>query len=186
MAHRVSVSFFKDTEKQHEEVVSPANPLPVTVVNDSVPTDLSPVDPLLVSTVALSTTQRDLFSNTASSNPDLPTLDNCLKYHTLLWTGFKTSTTSAVNYVVQARCGDSLDADSSGSPLANGWLDITSHTVVYNTDGTQGTPGTIGLATSAGHFRVVIRLPDGLYFDQYRILVTGAGVLESKIVGVRR
>lgn len=31
MAHRVSVSFFKDIEKQHEEVVSPASPLPVEV-----------------------------------------------------------------------------------------------------------------------------------------------------------
>ncbi|MCS6924250.1 MAG: hypothetical protein NZM10_07750 [Fimbriimonadales bacterium] len=165
--------------------VSWQSPLPVRELDKE--RKLVQVDALLIRTLTVDTTQRDLFGNTASSNPDLPTLDNCLKYHTLLWTGYRTGT-AAVNYLVQARCGDSLDADSGGDPLGTGWLDITQHTLVYNTDGVQGTAGTIGGA-AAGHFRVVIRLPDGLYFDQYRIVVwqsSGSQIVHHKLVGVRR
>lgn len=162
-----------------------ARPLPVH--DGDRETQARNADPLIVSTLTVGATQRDLFGNAASSNPELPTLNNCLKYHTLIWTGYKEGT-AVMNYVVQARCGDSLDTDSAGKPLDAGWLDITQHTVVYNTDGAQGTTGQIG-GTAAGHFRVVVRLPDGLYFDQYRILLaqaSGTQKTHHKIVGVRR
>lgn len=163
--------------------VSEDRPLPVR--DSDKETRARNADPLLVRTLGVTNTQRDLWGNTASSNPELPTVDNCLQYRTLILTGHKAQSV-AITYVVQARCGDSLDPTSSGDPLGSGWLNITSHSTVYNPDGTTGTPGTI--AAQTGHFRIVIRLPDGLYFDQYRILMeqaSGTQIVHCKLVGVR-
>lgn len=107
---------------------------------------------------------RDLYR---TSSPDLPTLDHCAPYRLLIWTGLKRGA-EEINYLVKARA-----TNFSGEPLGAGWLTITAGTIT-------------GEANS--WYRVVINLPGGLFFDQYRIeLHTAANPQEirCKIVGVR-
>ena len=143
--------------------VSWESPLPVRVT--STERKLVQADPLLIATTTCDTTAKDLLGSTAS---ETATIGSAGQYHTLIWTGAKTGATD-VSYTVLARTTD-LD----GNPLRTGWLQLATGTIT-------------GAANS--WFRVVITSLEGLYFDQYRIVVSqasGSQALFSKVVGVRR
>jgi hypothetical protein len=142
--------------------VREGSPLPVRVANAKP----VPADTLLVATLAVDTTARDLLGSTAA---ELPTLDNCGQYRKLVWFAHRASNT-AINYTIRARA-----TDPNGAPLGTGWQTIASGTFA---------------ADSANPNWVRLDIPatgDG-YYDQYRIEVSvasGTVALTSKIVGVR-
>jgi hypothetical protein len=142
--------------------VSWETPLPVQVANARP----VPPDTLLVATLTVDTTARDLLGSTAT---ELPTLDNCMQYRKLVWLAHRASNT-AINYTIRARA-----TDLAGTPLGSGWQTLASGT--FATDAAN--PNWVRLdIPSAG---------DG-YYDQYRIEVSvasGTVALTSKIVGVR-
>lgn len=122
------------------------------------------VDILLLQTTTVDATAKDLLGITAA---EIATIGNAGQYRMLIWTGVKTGATD-ISYTIQART-----TDVDGNPLGAGWLQIAT--------------GTITGAANAW-FRVAITQPDGLYYDQYRIVVSqasGSQTLHSKIVGVR-
>ena len=125
-----------------------------------------PADTLLVATLTVDTTARDLLGSTAA---ELPTLDNCGQYRKLVWLAHRASNT-AINYTIRARA-----TDLAGTPLGSGWQTLASGTFAAD----AANPNWVRLdIPSAG---------DG-YYDQYRIEVSvasGTVALTSKIVGVR-
>ncbi|MDW8106215.1 MAG: hypothetical protein RMK45_01915 [Armatimonadota bacterium] len=142
--------------------VSWESPLPVQETNRE--RRLVQADTLLLTTLTVDTTERDLISSTA---PEIATLANAGQYRTLIWTGVKTGTAD-ITYTVRART-----TDADGQPLGSGWLTIATGTI-------SGAAGT--------WFRITLSQPDGLYFDQYRITVqqaSGSQTLISKLVGIR-
>ncbi|MCS7272756.1 MAG: hypothetical protein NZ550_01230 [Fimbriimonadales bacterium] len=154
------IRFLKNRSEIAE--VSWESPLPVRETNRE--RRLVQADPLLLATLTVDTTERDLIGNTAS---EIATIANAGQYRTLIWTGVKTGTAD-ITYTVRART-----TDADGQPLGTGWLTLTSGTIA-------GAAGT--------WFRITISQPEGLYFDQYRITVqqtSGSQTLISKLVGVR-
>jgi len=142
--------------------VREASPLPVKVANAKP----VPADTLLVATLTVDTTARDLLGSTAA---DLPTLDNCMQYRKLVWFAHRASNT-AINYTIRARA-----TDLAGTPLGSGWQTIASGTFAAD----PANPNWVRLDIPA--------TGDG-YYDQYRIEVSvasGTVALTSKIVGVR-
>jgi hypothetical protein len=154
------VRFLKNASELAD--VSIESPLPVQVANAKpVPTDT-----LLVATLTVDTTTRDLLGSTAT---ELPTLDNCGQYRKLVWLAHRASNT-AINYTIRARA-----TDLAGTPLGSGWQTLASGT--FATD--SANPNWVRLDIPA--------TGDG-YYDQYRIEVSvasGTVALTSKIVGVR-
>lgn len=143
--------------------VSPATPLPV--LETSRERKMVMVEPILIQTLTVDTTVKDLLNNTAT---DVATIGNAGVYRTLIWTGFKQGATD-INYTVQART-----TDPDGNPFGTGWITLVSS-------------GTITGAANTW-FRIVISQTDGLYYDQYRITVSqssGTQTTHHKIVGVR-
>ena len=142
--------------------VSWETPLPVQVANAKpVPTDT-----LLVATLTVDTTARDLLNSTAA---ELPTLDNCGQYRKLVWLAHRASNT-AIDYTIRARA-----TDLAGTPLGSGWQTLASGTFAAN----PANPNWVRLDIPA--------TGDG-YYDQYRIevsIASGTVALTSKIVGVR-
>ena len=130
------------------------------------PVDATAPDTLLVATLTVDTTARDLLGSTAA---ELPTLDNCMQYRKLVWFAHRASNT-AINYTIRARA-----TDHNGAPLGSGWQTLVSGT--FATD--DANPNWVRLDIPA--------TGDG-YYDQYRIEVrvaSGTVTLTSKIVGVR-
>ncbi|MFN7019045.1 MAG: hypothetical protein ACK4RG_07195, partial [Fimbriimonadales bacterium] len=139
--------------------VSWESPLPVRIT--STERRLVQADPLLIITLTCDTTAKDLLGSTAT---ETATIGNAGQYHTLIWTGVK-SGTADVSYTILARTTD-LD----GNPLWTGWLQLATGTIT-------------GAANT--WFRVAITSPEGLYYDQYRIVVSqasGSQTLYNKIV----
>jgi hypothetical protein len=135
--------------------VSPANPLPVTLTQtDSVPTQPSNIDTLIIGAVNADSTARDLLGNTGS---EATTLSNASPYRRFLLTFYK-SGTAEVTLTLKGRA-----QDASGNPVWSGWTTIT-------------TASTTGAA--AGHYRLVLQAADGapLGFDQYRIEITSTAL----------
>jgi len=123
-------------------------------------------DTLLVTTTTITDTpNRDLLGSTST---ELPTLDNCMQYRTLVWFYFRASD-AATTYRILARA-----TDIAGAPLGAGWQIIASGAL----------PGD---ANSWG--RIEIPVTTEGYYDQYRVEVwrtDGSNYsLTSKIVGVR-
>jgi hypothetical protein len=142
--------------------VSMESPLPVQVTNARP----VPPDTLLVATLTVDTTARDLLGSTAA---ELPTLDNCGQYRKLVWLAHRASNT-AINYTIRARA-----TDLAGTPLSSGWQTIATGT--FDAD-----------ATNPNWVRLDIPATGDGYYDQYRIEVSvasGTVALTSKIVGVR-
>jgi hypothetical protein len=154
------VRFLKNASELAD--VSMESPLPVQVTNARP----VPADTLLVATLTVDTTARDLLGSTAA---ELPTLDGCGQYRKLVWLAHRASNT-AINYTIRARA-----TDLAGAPLSSGWQTLASGTFA---------------ADSANPNWVRLDIPatgDG-YYDQYRIEVSvasGTVALTSKIVGVR-
>ena len=142
--------------------VSMESPLPVQVTNARP----VPADTLLVATLTVDTTARDLLGSTAA---ELPTLDGCMQYRKLVWLYFRAGG-DATNYRILARA-----TDLSGVPLGTGWQEIVPATTLP------------GAANSWG--RIEIPSAGDAYYDQYRIEVRRTAgssyTLTSKIVGVR-
>ncbi|MFQ3611267.1 MAG: hypothetical protein SNJ72_07210 [Fimbriimonadales bacterium] len=115
---------------------------------------------LLVSTVAVNDQPRDLLNSTNSQSP---TLDRCLPYVRIIWSGRKAGSAD-IQYRVLAR-----STDVSGNPLGDGWYVVMEGTVS---------------GSAQSWFRVDITQGN---WDQYRIQVTSttAQSLFSKVVGVR-
>ena len=139
------------------------------LVRDDTPLPVSDVGSvchsLLIATTTCDATAKDLLGSTAA---ETATIGSAGQYHTLIWTGVKTGATD-VSYTVLARTTD-LD----GNPLREGWLQLATGTIT-------------GAANS--WFRIVLTATEGLYFDQYRIVVSqasGSQSLLNKVVGVRR
>jgi len=154
------VRFLKNASELAD--VSMESPLPVQVANAKP----VPADTLLVATLTVDTTARDLLGSTAA---ELPTLDNCGQYRRLVWFYFRTGADSTT-YRVLARA-----TDHNGAPLGTGWQELATDTLP-------------GGANSWG--RIEIPASSDGYYDQYRIEVQRtAGSsnynLISKIVGVR-
>ena len=124
-------------------------------------------DTLLFATTAVTTdANRDLLGSTAT---ELPTLDNCGQYRTLVWLAHRASNT-AINYTIRARA-----TDLAGTPLGSGWQTIATGTFAAD----PANPNWVRLDFPT--------TTDG-YYDQYRIEVSvasGTVALTSKIVGVR-
>ena len=122
-------------------------------------------DTLLVATLTVDTTARDLLGSTAA---ELPTLDNCMQYRKLVWFYFRAGGDSTT-YRVLARA-----TDHNGAPLGAGWQELVADTLP-------------GGANSWG--RIEIPATTDGYYDQYRIEVQRTAgsnyTLTSKIVGVR-
>jgi hypothetical protein len=154
----MTIEYSRDDQRT-KETVSPSTPLPVRDTRRF-------VDTLLVATLTVDATARDLLGSTAA---ELPTLDGCMQYRKLVWLAHRASNT-AVNYTIRARA-----TDLAGTPLGSGWQTLASGTFAAN----AANPNWVRLdIPSAG---------DG-YYDQYRIEVSvasGTVVLISKIVGVR-
>lgn len=130
------------------------------------PTEPKPAnaDTLLLQTTTVDVTAKDLLGNTAT---DIATIGSAGQYRTLIWTGVKTGATD-ISYTVLART-----TNADGQPLGTGWLQVATGTIT-------------GAANS--WFRIAITQTDGLYYDQYRIVVSqasGSQTLHSKMVGVR-
>ena len=130
------------------------------------PVDATTPDTLLVATLTVDTTARDLLGSTAA---ELPTLDGCMQYRKLVWFYFRTGADSTT-YRVLARA-----TDHNGAPLGAGWQEIVPATTL---------PG----AANSWNRIEIPATTDG-YYDQYRIevrLTAGNSYnLTSKIVGVR-
>ena len=123
-------------------------------------------DTLLVALTTVDTTARDLLSSVTA---ELPTLDNCGQYRTLVWLAHRASNT-AINYTIRARA-----TDLAGTPLGSGWQTIATGTFAAD----PANPNWVRLDFPT--------TTDG-YYDQYRIEVSvasGTVALTSKIVGVR-
>ena len=155
------VRFLKNASELAD--VSMESPLPVRQ-QGAITT--RPADTLLVATLTVDTTARDLLGSTAA---ELPTLDNCGQYRRLVWFYFRTGADSTT-YRVLARA-----TDHNGAPLGTGWQELATDTLP-------------GGANSWG--RIEIPASSDGYYDQYRIEVQRtAGSsnynLISKIVGVR-
>lgn len=143
--------------------VSMESPLPVRQ-HGAITT--RPTDTLLVATLTVDTTARDLLNSTAA---ELPTLDNCGQYRKLVWLAHRASNT-AINYTIRARA-----TDPNGAPLGSGWQTLASGSFATDT-------------TNPNWVRLDIPATGDGYYDQYRIEVSvasGTVVLTSKIVGVR-
>jgi len=129
------------------------------------PVDATAPDTLLVATLTVDTTARDLLGSTAA---ELPTLDNCMQYRKLVWFYFRAGGDSTT-YRVLARA-----TDHNGAPLGAGWQELVADTLP-------------GGANSWG--RIEIPATTDGYYDQYRIEVQRTAgsnyTLTSKIVGVR-
>ena len=129
------------------------------------PVDATAPDTLLVATLTVDTTARDLLGSTAA---ELPTLDGCMQYRKLVWFYFRAGGDSTT-YRVLARA-----TDHNGAPLGAGWQELVADTLP-------------GGANSWG--RIEIPATTDGYYDQYRIEVqrtSGSNYpLTSKIVGVR-
>ena len=146
-------------DRRSRVVVSPSTPLPVRDTSGS-------VDTLLVATLTVDTTARDLLGSTAT---ELPTLDNCGQYRTLVWLAHRASNT-AINYTIRARA-----TDLAGTPLGSGWQTLASGTFAAD-------------ATNPNWVRLDFPTTTDGYYDQYRIEVSvasGTVALTSKIMGVR-
>ncbi|MFQ3609994.1 MAG: hypothetical protein SNJ72_00720 [Fimbriimonadales bacterium] len=109
-----------------------------------------------------------------STNPEIPTLVNMGMYHSLVWTGWKSSGVD-VSYAVYGRA-----TDPNGLPLH------TSGTAVW----ALVQQGVITTGASAGYFRVMIRASDGgpLGYDHYRIVLCASSSppsVLSQIKGLR-
>ena len=155
------VRFLKNASELAD--VSMESPLPVQVTNARP----VPADTLLVATLTVDTTARDLLGSTAA---ELPTLDGCMQYRKLVWFYFRAGG-DATNYRILARA-----TDLSGVPLGTGWQEIVPATTLP------------GAANSWG--RIEIPSTGDAYYDQYRIEVRRTAgdsnySLTSKIVGVR-
>jgi len=153
----MTIEYSRD-DRRTRVVVSPSTPLPVRDTSGG-------VDTLLVATLTVDTTARDLLGSTAA---ELPTLDNCMQYRKLVWFYFRTGADSTT-YRVLARA-----TDHNGAPLGAGWQELVADTLP-------------GGANSWGHIEIPATT-DG-YYDQYRIEVQRTAgsnyTLTSKIVGVR-
>ena len=155
------VRFLKNASELAD--VSMESPLPVQVTNARP----VPADTLLVATLTVDTTARDLLGSTAA---ELPTLDGCGQYRKLVWFYFRAGG-EETRYRVLARA-----TDLSGVPLGTGWQEIVPATTLP------------GAANSWG--RIEIPSAGDAYYDQYRIEVRRTAgdsnySLTSKIVGVR-
>ena len=154
----MTIEYSRD-DRRTRVVVSPSTPLPVRDTSGG-------VDTLLVATLTVDTTARDLLGSTAA---ELPTLDNCMQYRKLVWFYFRTGADSTT-YRVLARA-----TDHNGAPLGAGWQEIVPATTL---------PG----AANSWNRIEIPATTDG-YYDQYRIEVqrtSGSNYpLTSKIVGVR-
>jgi len=154
------VRFLKNASELAD--VSWETPLPVQVANAKP----VPADTLLVATLTVDTTARDLLGSTAA---ELPTLDGCMQYRKLVWFYFRAGGDSTT-YRVLARA-----TDHNGAPLGAGWQEIAPPTPLPGEANTWG--------------RIEIPATTDGYYDQYRIEVwRTAGnnyTLTSKIVGVR-
>ena len=154
----MTIEYSRDDQRT-KETVSPSTPLPVRDTSGG-------VDTLLVATLTVDTTARDLLGSTAA---ELPTLDGCGQYRKLVWFYFRAGA-DATNYRILARA-----TDHNGAPLGAGWQEIVPATTLP------------GGANSWG--RIEIPASSDGYYDQYRIEVqrtAGSGyILTNKIVGVR-
>jgi len=133
--------------------VTRETPLPIQSVKNA--------ETLLVSSIGVQTTARDLLNST---NAEAPTLDSCQQYTRLIWMARKDGTAD-VSYTVLGRA-----TDPSGMPLGDGW-----HTIAT---------GTLTGAANTWHR---VEITQG-HWDQYRIQVSqsaGSQLLVSKVVGVR-
>lgn len=149
--------------KNASEIADVSWESPLPVMEASKERKLVQVDTLLLHTTSVGTSPADLFGNTAT---DIATIGNAGQYRTLIWTGVKTGAAD-ITYTIQART-----TDVDGNPLGAGWIQIATGTIT-------------GAANT--WFRVAISQTDGLYYDQYRIVVstTTAQAAHSKVVGVR-
>jgi len=121
---------------------------------------------LLVATTTITTdANRDLLGSTST---ELPTLDNCMQYRTLVWFYFRAGD-AATTYRILARA-----TDIAGAPLGAGWELLSEDQL-------------LGGANSWG--RIEIPATGDGYYDQYRIEVwrtDGSNyTLASKVIGVR-
>ncbi len=115
---------------------------------------------LLVSVVTANAEARDLLNSTNSQSP---TLDHCLPYVRVIWSGRK-SGSAEIQYRVLAR-----STDASGNPLGDGWYLVM--------QGTISTP-------AQSWFRVEFRQGN---WDQYRVEIVSSTPQQvfNRIVGVR-
>lgn len=150
--------------KNQSEIADVSWESPLPVRETSRERRLVHADPLLITSLTVDTTERDLLGITDSNTA---TIGNAGQYRTLLWTGFKTGAQD-ITYTIRART-----TTADGQPLGTGWLTLAS--------------GTIAGAANTW-FRITISQPEGLYYDQYRITVqqtTGTQLVHAKLVGVR-
>ena len=101
----MTIEYSRDDQRT-KETVSPSTPLPVRDTRRF-------VDVLLVTTTTVTdTANRDLLQSTST---ELPTLDVCGQYRTLVWFYFRASD-AATTYRILARA-----TDIAGAPLGAGW-----------------------------------------------------------------
>ncbi len=158
------VQFLKDGSQIVD--VSVQTPLPVSVREQVAEPRVEVLwVGLTTVTTASGGVSRDLNGSTGA---DDPTLVYVGEFRQFVWVGRKSSTTDALDYVIQARA-----TDLTGNPLDTGWITIA-----------QGT-----ISASDTWFRVVFPSDGAGGFDQIRIGVsrtTGSDyTLQSKVWGIR-
>lgn len=141
-------------------IAFPAKSAPAEMVTEPLQVGSPGSETLLVSTVTVNDQPRDLLNSTNSQSP---TLDRCLPYVRVIWSGRKAGSAD-IQYRVLAR-----STDVSGNPLGDGWYLVMEGTI---------------RGSAQSWFRVDITQGN---WDQYRIQVTSttSQSLFSKVVGVR-